>query len=261
MKYIIRINPKFESLRPVITQIAHGDRPEGAETIYEGRNTLYRLRVAASGNGDSNDIVVKQFKRPNLINAYAYTTVRTSKARRSFENGMRLLELGFLTPEPVAYCEQRSGMKLLGSAYISLELKGATEMRHWERYDNAGTLLPALAAEMVRLERAGVLHKDFTPGNILYTGSAAEGYRFHYVDLNRMEFGVHDHKRMMSMFKAINTDPAETRRLARLYAEAAGLDRDVTEREALSRLDAYLAKRRQKTAIKKLLGRKPSVYQ
>ena len=207
-------------------------------------------------------VVVKEFKKPNLVNAYVYTTVRTSKAERSYRNAMRMSELGFLTPEPVAYGEVRNGIKLVSSCYICRELTGASEMRNWEDFPNAGTLIPAFAREIYRLHQAGVWHKDFSPRNILYKETAAEKketatgkYDFYYVDLNRMKFGVHDRKRQMSMFRSINLNPAETRKLAGYYAAVAGLDKATTEKEALEQLAGYFAERKRKSKLKSLFKR------
>lgn len=249
-KIIIKCNPKYEGMREEVIKMLAGERPAGAREIYAGRNTLYRADVGGI------PIVVKEFRKPNAVNAYVYTTLRSSKAARSFENGMKMLSLGFLTPEPVAYGEIREGIKLKGSIYVSRELTGAREMRHWEELPEADTLLPAFAAEIVRLHRAGVWHKDFSPGNILFTGDPAKGYEFHYVDLNRMKFGEHSRKHLMSMLRSINLNPAETARIGRLYGEAAGEDPAKTEREALRQLDGYLNERRRKARWKKLFGHK-----
>lgn len=246
-RHIITINPKYESFRPQIEAMIRGGMPVGAEIIYKGRNTLYATRL-----GDTT-AVVKQFRRPNIVNAYVYTTLRESKAARSYLNAMRMKDLGFLTPEPIAYGETRRGLRLEQSCYISVGLEGATEMRHWEDFPFADTLLPAFATEIWKLHKAGVWHKDFSPGNILFTGDARTGYRFHYVDLNRMEFGVRDPRKLMSMFRSINLDPAQTEKLARLYAEVSGLNADEVSREALARLQGYFAERERKRKFKKLV--------
>ena len=81
--------------------------------------------------------------------------------------------------------------------------------------------------QIVKLHQAGVWHKDFSPGNILYTGNAVDGYHFSYIDLNRMSFGISDRKKLMSMFRSINLNRAETERLGRYYALASGQDVDV----------------------------------
>lgn len=249
MKYKIEINSRYEKYRTIIEDIVKHGKPEQAEVIYRGRNILYRI--------DLGDIkaIVKDFKKPNIINAYVYTTIRESKAARSYRNATKILELGFDTPRPVAYGEVIKGLKLTNSYYISEELTGASEMRHWEDFDNADTLVPAFAREIWKLHQAGVWHKDFSPGNILYTGDSVQGYRFHYVDLNRMKFDVHDPKKLMSMFRSINLNPAETRRLGRAYAEASGEDPDKTEEKAASELEGYFAERRRKAFFKRMLGK------
>lgn len=247
MEYIIKINPAYEKYRPAIEEIIRKGRPERSTVIYKGRNILYKTDLGGV------TAVIKEFKKPNAVNAYAYTTVRKSKARRSFENASKMASLGFLTPGPIAYGEERDGLRLGRSCYISLELTGATEMRHWEDHPCAATLVPAFASEIWRLHQAGVWHKDFSPGNILYTISPDGRYEFHYVDLNRMKFGVHDPKRLMSMFRSINLNPAETARLGRLYAAASGKDAAAMEKEALRRLEGYFAERRRKALFKRLI--------
>lgn len=290
MRYIVKVNPKYAGIREWVEKVIREGMPADGEVIYRGRNVLYRAdagqglevhceanrkgyrkvgetgegmtdgKVGETGEGRADGkagrrlmVVVKEFKKPNLVNAYVYTTVRTSKAERSYRNAMKMSELGFLTPEPVAYGEVRNGIKLVSSCYICRELVGASEMRNWEDFPNAATLIPAFAREIYRLHKAGVWHKDFSPGNILYKETAADTYDFYYVDLNRMKFGVHDRKRQMSMFRSINLNPAETRKLAGYYAEVAGLEKAATEKEALEQLAGYFAERGRKAKFKKLL--------
>lgn len=246
MRYIIKINPAYEKYRDIIEKIIKKGKPENAEIIYEGRNLLYRIDLGASKG------IVKDFRKPHLINSYAYTTVRKSKAARSYENALKMLELGFDTPLPIAYGEVRKGLQLQESYYISAELTDAREMRHWEEFDNADTLVPAFAKEILRLHKAGVWHKDFSPGNILYSGNETTGYKFHYVDLNRMKFGVHDREKLMSMFRSINLNPTETERLGRLYGKISGKDPEQMGKEALRQLDNYFAERKRKAAFKQI---------
>lgn len=279
-KTIIKINPLHENLREDIERLLketiaaktgssgkqsdgvasgkrgcdkslHGNNglPEGAEYIYQGRNNLFRAKV-----GDKN-VIVKDFKKPNIINRYVYTTLRKSKAARSYLNALKMQELGFKTPEPIAYCEVRHGLELAYSFYISEELAGATEMRDWQSNPDCDTLLPAFAGEIKRLHDAGVWHKDFSPGNILYVRDEKGDYSFYYVDLNRMKFGVHDRERQMRMFRAINLDRSETERLGRLYGQVAGLDPEETGRKAVEELEGYFTEQAKKKKAKSILGK------
>lgn len=197
------------AVRELAGRIVRGGLPVGAEIIYEGRNRVARVRCGGRA------LIVKEFCQPNVINRYVYTTLRRSKARRSLENACRLQDMGFGTAAPVAWMEARRGICLHLSYYISEEVQGR-DMRFLDRNEDLGELLPALAAEMGRLHSSGVWHKDLSPGNVLYRREG-EGFRFYYIDLNRMEFGVHEAGKLLRNFGQL----AETRhvvRLARLYA-------------------------------------------
>ena len=51
------------------------------------------------------------FNLPGCINSYVYTTLRKSKAERSYLNSKKLQQLGFRTPAIIAYAEVRRGHK------------------------------------------------------------------------------------------------------------------------------------------------------
>jgi len=221
-----------------------------ARQIYRGaRNTLYDITGT-----DGNHLCVKHFRKTKFPNSYIYTTLRRSKARRSYEHAVRLLDAGFLTPRPIAWSERRKGIKLLDSYYIC-EYIDLPNIRDWGQMPDADTLIDALGGYMLQLHRAGVFHRDFSPGNILVDRLPDGKYRFHLVDINRMSFGVTDRRRLMSMFRSISLDPADTSRLARAYARAAGTDPATTEAEALASLHRYLAVKRRHRRLKKLLGK------
>lgn len=259
-KIKIEINPEFESRSESIKRAIHeiisskstqlspdgsgSDNSNEKDYIYRGRNNLFRIDI------DGLPIIVKDFKLPNFINKFVYTTFRKSKARRSYENALKISSLGFNTPKAVAYCEVKKGCRLTWSFYLSEELTDATEMRRWENNPDCAALLPAFAEEMVRLHRAHVWHKDFSPGNILYVKDEDRGYKFYYVDLNRMKFNVGDDKKLMSMFRSINLDPKETERLARLYAHAAGRDENETVKIALEALEGYFSEQKIKNKFR-----------
>ncbi len=245
LKYTIHISSRYEHLRNQIVDIAKNGVPAAAEKIYEGRNALYRLKL---GNTVA---IIKSFRLPGFINSRVYTTFRKSKAYRSYYNSKKMMNLGFHVPSPIAYIEVEQGIKLTRSYYICEQIT-ARELRHWEEHPDYEPMLKALAEEIVKLHRVGVFHKDFSPGNILYTGSPAAGYMFFFVDLNRMDFGVKSRKKLMSMFKSINLNTPEMLKLARLYAKAAGEDEETVVAEALAANQKYMSKRNFKNKLKKL---------
>lgn len=224
---------------------------QSAIQIYRGaRNTLYNVADA-----DGNHLCVKHFRKAKFPNSYIYTTLRHSKARRSFEHAEKLLSLGFNTPRPIAWSERRKGLKLLDSYYIC-EFLPLSNIRDWGKLPDADRITDALGAFMVSLHRAGVYHRDFSPGNILVDRLADGSYRFLLVDINRMNFNVRNRTRLMSMFRSISLDETDTERLARAYAKASGEDPRTVVAEAIASLRKYQATKRRHRFFKRLIGKK-----
>lgn len=202
----------YDDTADMLRSIAAGEMPEGAVCIYPGtRNQLYTL---PSPHGV---LVVKCFRTPNSVNSIAYTTVRTSKACRSFLNSIRLQRLGISVPEPIAYAEERKGLRMRRSYYLSRAVEGDT-IRFYEIRPDCDTMLRGLAREMLRMHLMGVWHKDFSPGNVIVKNEAGGSYSFNYVDLNRMAFNTVDHDKQLRMFERINYTELHTSRLAHAYA-------------------------------------------
>lgn len=246
MVNVVTIDPTYAA---VMKEVASGVRPSDAEIIYKGRNCVYK--ISRGGRW----LCVKAFRCPGAINSFIYTRLRDSKAKRSFDFAERLLSMGIGTPAPIGYAEVKSSGRLRESYYVS-ELIDADNLRQWEEKPDADSLVDAFAAEMVKIHRCGVLHKDFSPGNVLYLRDSDGSYRFFLIDLNRMEFGVRSHSRLMRNFRAINLDPAQTERLARRYAVAAGLDENRTAREAVDQLAAYFRSKKIHRALKRIFKKR-----
>lgn len=107
-----QINPKYKSLEKAILDIPRRFDQEG-EVIDDGRNVIKILDV------EGERFNVKSFKKPNIINQFAYAYVRKGKAQRSFEYANILLERGVGTPEPIAYIVYRNVFGVTRSFYIS----------------------------------------------------------------------------------------------------------------------------------------------
>lgn len=216
----IHINSLYDSLAPLVDSVVAGGLPADARLVYHGRNTVVAV------DSEIGPVSIKAYRVPHAINRVAYGLLRASKASRAFNNAMRLLSLGFDTPEPIAYAETRSFGLFGRSYYFCRHIDGVREVRDIATLPARDAMIAEIAALMVRMHRAGILFKDFSPGNLLYRTDC--GGRRHYmlVDINRMRFGVRDRELQMSMFARLIHSEKLTLQLAREYCLAEGTDPD-----------------------------------
>ena len=107
----MEVNAAYGSMAEKMASIPDRFEAEGT-LLYEGRNTIKRF------DDGGVPYVVKRFRRPMFVQRVVYTFFRPGKARRAYHYGLRLQQLGFATPESIAYLETRSGGLLDQSYYI-----------------------------------------------------------------------------------------------------------------------------------------------
>lgn len=242
MKTKVVINNKFEFLSDYINQIPTGKANLG-NTIYSARNTIYRNSVKGI------DLTIKCFRTPSLFNRIVYTYFRDSKAKRSYENAVKLTELSVGTPTPIAYIEIYKSNLIERSFYICSMLD-AKDIRWWDKIENNDILLTHLGNFIACLHSKGIFHKDFSPGNILYDAN----FNFYLIDINRMAFNVSSKNILMQNFKCLHDSPEETARLAEKYAGCfPGTDTGIIIKSALNARKKYKLQQAFKGKMKNLL--------
>lgn len=154
---------------------------QSKEVVQAGRNTLKRVDF------ETGDCVVKAFRIPSFPQNYSYGLLAKSKAKKSYDNGQKLLELGLRTPAPVGYFEYRSGGKLKASYYVCEYAADVVTLHDlWYREKSLDSkLIEEFASYCHRLHSQGVLHRDFNPKNILISEEEG-GTEFSLVDINRI---------------------------------------------------------------------------
>jgi len=138
------------------------------------------------------DVAIKVFKRQSSLKDW-YDKKNKSKAERSFNAAIYLLEHQLGTPTPIAFMEKWKGNRLLESYYICL-FEPATCFRDlvsnilWDKRDNQPLmdLLLHLAPALRKMHDAGVMHGDMGNQNI-FIPQNAEGKWLapQWIDLNR----------------------------------------------------------------------------
>lgn len=212
-------------------------------------NARNQIRVYESDGGQIN---VKKFCIPPIINRILYSTgLRTPKAKTTFLNAKEIIKRGFKTPKPFGYLIERTRGLIDFSYFVSEQVSGAAPIRHY----NADTqpLIDALAEYTTRLHQAGLLHKDYTAGNILYTEQDGK-FNFMLVDINR--FHIQD--KPVSLWRCVNNlmQPFENNDKLKLFV-AAYADRRHLNKRFCIRYVLFLrymrnAYNRTKRALKKI---------
>jgi hypothetical protein len=134
---------------------------------------------------------VKAFRIPILLNQIIYGYFRPSKAKRSFDYASILLEKGIGTPQPIAYIENKSIIGLQDSYYFSEHVNADLTFRElvlqpeWPDHEQ---ILREFTKFCFKLHENGIEFKDHSPGNTLIKKGLNGQYDFYLVDLNRMNF-------------------------------------------------------------------------
>lgn len=178
----VHVNSKYSNISEFINSVPEIFAKEG-ETVYDLRNTIKVFCV------DGITVNIKSFKKPNIINRFAYKYIRKSKAARSYLNALEILDRGISTPEPIGYIEISKNGLIDKSYYISIheQVEGTMKEVYRRPKPECKGLIKAFIAFTVEVHKKGILHKDYSPGNILFKNTG-NGYHFYLVDLNRMSF-------------------------------------------------------------------------
>ena len=208
MRTSITIHPKFDFLKAYVEKI-----PLTFESL---PNVLYRDRnVIKTDEASKIKLVIKSYGRIYLTNRIRYSFFHPSKAERAYQNGLRLLDQGFLTPEPVAFVECFKGGLLKESYFISLHsdfIPLASVIL--DEHDN---LIKNLVGFAHQLHRRGIYHMDFSRGNVLCK-KQNNHFQFALVDNNRMEFKKFDYSRGLKTFKRLGLGTVQLTQVAKEYS-------------------------------------------
>lgn len=182
MKKKLVLNEKYRNIEDFIENLPLNFNDIG-EVLYAERNVIKTFDV------DGIKLNVKSFKKPIWINQFIYSTLRPSKAKRSYQYAFMLQERGFHTPTPVAYMELKKFNLLKYSLYVSIheQFDGLMRELRTGTLEGREELLRQFAQFTAKLHDEKILHLDYSSGNILYK-KEDHNYSFYLVDLNRMKF-------------------------------------------------------------------------
>lgn len=172
-----------------------------SNTIHKARNEIKIIEH------EEQNLVVKSFKEPNIINKIAYSFFRDSKARKSYYYSLRLEDFA---PTPISYIEFYKTALIKESYFISERFEYDFTIREPlldASFKDRTEIFQAFARFTLELHNHGIFHQDYSPGNILIKRSK-NSYIFKIVDVNRMNFftlSIKDRARNFSKLWANDT--------------------------------------------------------
>jgi serine/threonine protein kinase len=225
MKY--KVNSKYSNFKDELLHVKEHFN-NSSNSIHKARNELRISEI----NGKK--VVIKAFKVPHIINQFAYAYIRDGKAKKSYENSIKLQSLDINTPDAISYIEFYSFGLLKDSYFLSIYEPYDFTIREvfHKKVENCGEILKLFAAFTYDLHVKGIWHVDYSPGNVLIS-KEGEAYKFSLVDINRMEFKeIKDYEGLKNFAKFWAKDE-DLKILATEYASLASLDVDKAVEVAL----------------------------
>lgn len=230
------INSKYDAQRDFIRSIPQIMESEGT-LIQDKRNLIKQLVMP-----DGTKINVKRYHAPRWINMLVYSlSLRQPKGLRAYKYAGILQSKGISTPEPIAYIEERRAHILRFSYFISTQCPYRHEFYELGNAPAAvyEPIVAPFAQFTAHIHDQGVIHRDFSPGNILWDQNDKGEYLFTIVDINRMYFGPVDINRGCANFARLWGPKRFIVLTVREYARLRHFDPDEAERIALTHRAAF----------------------
>ena len=213
-----KVNPSFAYLEEFMKDLPYNYRNMG-KTIYSGRNELKEIEYGGVC------MVIKKFCIPNIINRIAYGLFRSSKAVRSYEYALMLIKKNIGTPLPVGYFTTRKWFLFSDSYYACLKSECPYTYKDLIKGDfpNTEKIVKAIAALTADIHSKGMLHKDWSRGNILFKDTPY-GVKLEIIDLNRIRFHKIGMEEGCRNFERLPGTDQMTWWMAQEYASKMGYD-------------------------------------
>jgi len=242
MKY--ELTPNQEDKQAFIKEIQK-HFSNSNQSIHKARNEIKIITY----NGKKQTI--KSFKIPHIINKIAYTFFRPSKAKKSFQNALKILDF---TPQPIGYIEFFKFGLLSKSYFVSEYFDYDFTIREPlldKKYPNRVKIFQEFTKFTFLLHQSRIFHKDYSPGNILVKEENGT-YIFKIVDINRMYFTDFTTKERLENFAKLGASDEDLKIMIQEYAMLLGVDLSHIYQEATKYSKLHQDRIRMKQKIKKV---------
>jgi serine/threonine protein kinase len=240
---------KFESIQSEYIEFLKNIKSHFNSTnssIHKARNEIKIIDFS----GES--LVVKSFKIPNILNKIIYTFFRDSKAKKSYQNSVKIINF---VPKPIGYIEFKKFGLINESYFVSENFKYDFTIREVLKnidFNDREFIFETFAKFTFELHENNIFHLDYSPGNILIKKDNG-CYIFKIVDINRMQFKTLDLNSRLKNFSMLWAKDDDLAIIIKEYSKLVKNDVNYCIATALKYSQAHKSKKNMK---KRLRGKK-----
>lgn len=238
----MKLNVIKKSYRDLLQDIKHYF-DDSKESIHKARNEIKVIDY----NGEN--LVVKSFKTPHIINRIVYTFFRESKAEKSYTNSIKIIDF---VPKPIGYVEFREFGLISESYFVSENFDYDFTIREpllENDFKDKENIFKAFAKFTLELHKNGIFHLDYSPGNILIK-KENDNYIFKIVDINRMQFKTLDLNERLKNFSKLWAKDDDLVIIIKEYAKLLDADEQECIKIALKYSQAHKDRKNAKKRLK-----------
>lgn len=214
MKTILHLDTNEISLQDLFNNLDTIFSNTGT-TIQSHRNTIKKVKF------DNRLFAIKSFKIPHFLQRIVYANLRKSKAQRSFENSLKLINAGVHSPKPIGYLIKKKNLQVFQSFYVcEFHKYDFNFVSVFQDFNTNLKLIEDFLKTVILMHNNNIYHHDLTPGNILVNTSSSN--KFSIIDNNRMSFKNLNLKMRMESISKLTVDDLQRKEIARMYSELAG---------------------------------------
>jgi len=243
--YKYELNPSFKEFKNDILNIR--DRfSNSSNSIHKARNELKILQL------HNQSVVVKSFKILNILRKVYYRYFRDTKAKKSYDYA---LKIGCFTPKPIGYIEFYEDNLLQDSYFLAQNFQYDFTIREPlldKFFPSRDDIFKSFASFTYELHQKNILHKDYSPGNILIK-QENDRYIFKIVDINRMIFKPLSLKERLENFDKLWADDNDLIIMIKEYATLIKQDEKSLIKDALHYSNRLKKRKNFKKKIKNLI--------
>ncbi len=217
-----------------------------SNSIHKARNEIKIVDF------EGKNFVLKSFKVPNILNKIVYTFFKASKAKKSYENS---LKIGDFTPKPIGFVEFKRFGLLDESYFVSEHFDYDFTIREVlmdSSFKDREKIFQTFVKFTFFLHEKDIFHLDYSPGNILIKKDGDE-YLFKIVDINRMEFKPLFQDERLKNFSKLWAKDEDLSLIVKEYSKLLQSNEESCIKTALKFSHAH---KREKNMKKRLKGKK-----